>query len=132
MLTNPAGTNDVTHDIIGCGIKVHRALGPGLLESAYAACLALELVESGHAVEVRKAVPLVYRSVTLDVAFAHGLLTRRPTFPSSCVPVRLRFSVLNPLSSSPPVEPSNGWRSFSIAPGGCSMGVSARNRAPPT
>jgi GxxExxY protein len=69
MLTNPAGTNDVTHDIIGCGIKVHKALGPGLLESAYAACLALELAESGHAVEVRKAVPLVYRSVTLDVSY---------------------------------------------------------------
>jgi GxxExxY protein len=67
MLTDPAGTNDVTHDIIGCSIKIHKALGPGLLESAYAPCLALELAESGHAVELRKPVPLVYRSVTLDV-----------------------------------------------------------------
>ena len=44
-------------------------LGPGLLESAYASCLAFELRESGHAVEVRKPVPLVYRSVTLDVCY---------------------------------------------------------------
>jgi GxxExxY protein len=69
MLTDPAGTNGVTHDIIGCGIKVHKALGPGLLESAYAACLALELSECGHVVELRRAVPLVYRSVTLDVSY---------------------------------------------------------------
>ena len=69
MLTDPAGTNDVTHDIIGCAIKVHKALGPGLLESAYTPCLALELTESGHAVELRKPVPLVYRSVTLDVCY---------------------------------------------------------------
>ena len=66
MLTDPAGTNDLTHDIIGCGIKVHRALGPGLLESAYEPCLALELRESGHVVELRKPVPLVYRGITLD------------------------------------------------------------------
>ena len=66
MLTDPDGTNDLTHDIIGCGIKVHRALGPGLLESAYEPCLALELTESGHVVELRKPVPLVYRGITLD------------------------------------------------------------------
>ncbi len=69
MLTDPAGTNHVTHDIIGGGIKVHQALGPGLLESAYAPCLALELTESGHTVELRKPVPLVYRTVTLDVCY---------------------------------------------------------------
>ena len=69
MLTDPAGTNGVTHDVIGCSIKIHKVLGPGLLESAYAACLAFELTESGHAVEVRKPVPLIYRSVTLDVCY---------------------------------------------------------------
>jgi GxxExxY protein len=69
MLTDPAGTNDVTHDIIGCSIRVHKVLGPGLLESAYAPCLAFELTESGHSVEIRKPVPLVYRSVTLDVCY---------------------------------------------------------------
>ena len=34
MLTDPAGTNDLTRDIIGCAIDVHREIGPGLLESA--------------------------------------------------------------------------------------------------
>jgi GxxExxY protein len=69
MLTDPAGINGLTHDIIGCAIKVNKALGPGLLESAYEPCLAFELSESGHSVEVRKAVPLVYRSVTLDACY---------------------------------------------------------------
>jgi GxxExxY protein len=69
MLTDPVGINDLTHEIIGCAIKVHKMLGPGLLESAYVACLALELSQCGHSVELRKAVPLVYGSVTLDVSY---------------------------------------------------------------
>jgi GxxExxY protein len=69
LLTDPAGINDLTHEIIGCAIKVHKALGPGLLESAYERCLALELSEAGHSVEVRKAVPLVYRNATLDACY---------------------------------------------------------------
>ena len=69
MLTDPAGVNDLTHDIIGCAIKVHKVLGPVLLESAYEPCLALELSESGHSVELRKAVPLVYRNITLDACY---------------------------------------------------------------
>jgi len=84
MLTDPAGTNDVTRDIIGCGIKVHKALGPGLLESAYTPCLALEFMESAHAVELRKPVPLVYRSVTLDVCYWLDMLI------DQCVVVELK------------------------------------------
>ena len=48
---------------------MHKVLGPGLLESAYEQCLALELSESGHSVELRKAVPLIYRSLTLDACY---------------------------------------------------------------
>ena len=84
MLTDPAGTNDVTRDIIGCAIKVHKALGPGLLESAYTPCLALELIEGAHAVELRKPVPLVYRSVTLDVCYWLDMLI------DQCVIVELK------------------------------------------
>jgi GxxExxY protein len=69
MLTNPFGTNDITGDIIASAIEVHKALGPGLLESAYAACLTLELTERGHTVEVKKPVPLVYKTVKLEAAF---------------------------------------------------------------
>ena len=59
MLTDPFGTNDITGDIIASAIEVHKALGPGLLESAYAACLTLELIQRGHTVEFKKPVPLV-------------------------------------------------------------------------
>ncbi len=74
MLVDPSGTNHITRDIIGRAIKVHKVLGPGLLESAYAACLALELTDAGHTIELKKAVPLVYGDVTLDVAYYLDML----------------------------------------------------------
>jgi GxxExxY protein len=52
--------NTITETIIGATIQVHRALGAGLLESAYVACLAYELGKRGLAIEQRKPVPLVY------------------------------------------------------------------------
>lgn len=52
--------------IIGCAIKVHRSLGPGLLESVYQACLYYEMVKSGLQVEKEKPLPLVYEEVKLD------------------------------------------------------------------
>ena len=74
MLTDPSDTNDITHDIIGGAIQVHRTFGPGLLESAYAACLTLELRERGHAIELKKPIPLIYKSVRLDVAYYLDML----------------------------------------------------------
>jgi len=61
--------NEVTEQIIGAAIDVHRALGPGLLESAYEACLAFELVSKGLTVEQQKALPVVYRDVKLDCGY---------------------------------------------------------------
>jgi GxxExxY protein len=69
MLTDPVGTNDLTRRIIGCAIKVHRALGPGLLESAYSVCLAHELRAQQFSVETRKAVPLTYEGLQLDAIY---------------------------------------------------------------
>ena len=60
---------DLTREIIGAAIKVHRALGPGLLESAYEACLAYELQSLGMKVERQKPVPLIYEHVKLDCGF---------------------------------------------------------------
>jgi GxxExxY protein len=57
--------SDLTPEIIGAAIKVHRKLGPGLLESAYEACLAYELEKLGLHVEQQKPVPLVYESVKM-------------------------------------------------------------------
>ncbi|HZR58881.1 MAG TPA: GxxExxY protein [Terriglobales bacterium] len=65
---------DLTPEIIGAAIKVHRQLGPGLLESAYQACLAFEIGKSGLRVERQKPVPLVYESVKLDCGFRADLV----------------------------------------------------------
>ena len=61
--------NSITQNIIGCAIKVHKSLGPGLLESAYQACLHYEMVKSGLQVEKEKPLPLVYEEVKLDCGY---------------------------------------------------------------
>ena len=66
--------NRVTGDIIGSAIEVHRALGPGLLESAYESCLVFELVQRGLKVEQQKPLPVVYRGVQLDCGYRLDLL----------------------------------------------------------
>jgi GxxExxY protein len=60
---------DITPQLIGAAITVHRALGPGLLESAYEACLAHELQIRGFRVERQKPVPLIYDTIKLDCGF---------------------------------------------------------------
>lgn len=65
---------NLTEQIIGAAIKVHRRLGPGLLESAYEACLAYEIEQLGIRVQRQKAVPLVYDAVKLDCGFRADLL----------------------------------------------------------
>ena len=66
--------DQITESIIGGGIKVHRALGPGLLESAYEACLAFELSELGLRVERQKPIPVVYRDVRLDCGYRADMI----------------------------------------------------------
>jgi GxxExxY protein len=67
-------TNLLTGKIINCAIEVHKALGPGLLESAYKECLYYELNEAGLNVEKEKALPLVYKNVKLDCGYRIDLL----------------------------------------------------------
>jgi GxxExxY protein len=69
-----ARCTDITPAIIGSAIQVHRRLGPGLLESAYEACLAHELTKRGFRVERQKAVPLVYEAVKLECGFRADLV----------------------------------------------------------
>jgi GxxExxY protein len=69
--------NALTARIIGAAIAVHRALGPGLLESTYQACLIHELMGSGLHVERQVPVPVVYRPVTLDCGYRIDLLVER-------------------------------------------------------
>ncbi len=58
--------NEITYEIIGAAIEVHRLLGPGLLESAYEECLAKELALRRLNVERQKPVPVVYKDVKLE------------------------------------------------------------------
>ena len=74
MTDSTTRLNDLSHQVIGAAIEVHKALGPGLLESAYEACLACELREQGLAVEAQVALPVVYRDVRLDCGYRVDLL----------------------------------------------------------
>jgi GxxExxY protein len=57
--------NRVSGSVIGAAIDVHKALGPGLLESAYEDCLERELVERGHHVERQRTFPVVYKGAAI-------------------------------------------------------------------
>ncbi|MDP9269230.1 MAG: GxxExxY protein [Acidobacteriota bacterium] len=73
--TAPARSpRDVSHAVITAAMKVHTVLGPGLLESAYEACLAHELRNAGHKVDCQLALPIVYDGVQLDVGYRIDML----------------------------------------------------------
>jgi GxxExxY protein len=66
--------NQITHEILDSAYKVHSRLGPGLLESAYQACLVYELRKKGLKVEVEKPLPLIYEEVKLECGYRIDLL----------------------------------------------------------
>jgi GxxExxY protein len=66
--------NDITGQIIDAAMKVHTVLGPGLLESAYEACLAHELRKRGLKVDIQLGLPIEYDGVQLDVGYRIDLL----------------------------------------------------------
>ena len=61
--------NQITEKIIGAAMKVHSALGPGLLESAYEKCLLYELSQQGLSVRAQVELPITYGEVTLDAGY---------------------------------------------------------------
>ena len=67
-------SRDITPQIIGAAIKIHRRLGPGLLESAYECCLAYELEQLGLRVRRQKPIPIVYEDVKLECGFRADML----------------------------------------------------------
>ena len=67
-------TNEITGQIIDSAMKVHTALGPGLLESAYEACLAHELKKRGFQIERQKEMPIEYDGEVIDVGYRLDLL----------------------------------------------------------
>lgn len=72
-----ANANRLTEVVIGAAIEVHRALGPGLLESAYEECLAHELGLRGVSFERQVAMPVTYKGVRLDAGYRLDLVVAR-------------------------------------------------------
>ncbi|NQU87377.1 MAG: GxxExxY protein [Mariniphaga sp.] len=69
--------NELSNIIIGKAIEVHKALGPGLLESAYQECLNYELLNSGLVIEKEKALPVIYKEVKLNYGYRIDLLVNK-------------------------------------------------------
>lgn len=66
--------NRITENVIGASIEVHRALGPGLLESAYGECLCHELNLNGIQFCRQKRLPLTYKGIQLDCGYKIDLI----------------------------------------------------------
>jgi GxxExxY protein len=66
--------NEISKIVFESALKVHKVLGPGLLESAYEECLFYELKKSNLKAEKQKALPLIYEEVKLDVGYRIDLL----------------------------------------------------------
>ena len=69
--------NKITEAIIGCAFKVHSALGPGLLESAYKECLDYEMRKKGLFVQKEKPLPLIYEEVQLECGYRADFLVEK-------------------------------------------------------
>ena len=69
-----ASFNDITAQIIGAAIDVHRTLGPGLLESTYMSCMRFELTARGLRFATERLIPVVYKGIALDTAYRIDLI----------------------------------------------------------
>ena len=70
----PSEIENLASQVVNAALAVHRTLGPGLLESAYEECMAIELIHAGLHVERQKTVPLIYRGRTIDAAYRLDLI----------------------------------------------------------
>lgn len=68
---------EAAREVVDSAIQVHSALGPGLLESAYEACMAFELADRGLSVERQLALPVRYREMDLDIGYRLDLVVER-------------------------------------------------------
>lgn len=75
---------DLSYKITGSAIRVHKALGPGLLESVYQKCLEFELLKNGFKIQKEVCVPVVYGDIILDTELRLDLLV------NDCVVVELK------------------------------------------
>ena len=84
MLTDPFGTNQITRAIVGCAIRVHDVVGPGVYENIYSECMQHELTASGVSFEVNRMAPVVYKGVRLKSKYYLDLLVE------NLIPVELK------------------------------------------
>lgn len=77
MTTSDKELNEISYKIIGCAYKVHKELGPGLLESTYEVCHHFEMTSSGLLVERQKELPLVYNDIKLEAGYRIDLLVEK-------------------------------------------------------
>ena len=74
MVTINKETNELAYKVIGCAYRIHQALGPGLLESAYETCLCHELSKENINFERQKEVPIIYNGCNLDCGYRIDVL----------------------------------------------------------
>jgi GxxExxY protein len=72
-----AQRDSLTEKVIGAAIEVHRALGPGLLESAYEQCLCYELAECKLSFERQVLLPVLYKGMKLDMGYRLDIMVER-------------------------------------------------------
>ena len=68
---------EIGRNIVHCAVKVHKALGPGLLESVYQQCLAYDLKKVGLNVECEVPIPVTYEEVSIDMGFRIDMLVEK-------------------------------------------------------
>ena len=66
--------NEISHEIIGAALEIHKTIGPGLLESAYENALAFDLRELGFEVKQQFPMPFIYKDVKQDIGYRIDLL----------------------------------------------------------
>ncbi|MBK9163030.1 MAG: GxxExxY protein [Acidobacteria bacterium] len=69
--------NELSYQVIGAAMDVHRSLGPGLLESTYHACLLYKLRKNGLFVENQKPMPLIYEEVNLEIGYRIDMVVEK-------------------------------------------------------
>lgn len=69
--------SDLSHKVIGCAIEVHRALGPGLLESTYEQCLSYELSENNIPHTLQHPLPVIYKRRIIDCGYRIDIMVER-------------------------------------------------------
>lgn len=84
ITTKNTKEDEVAKAIVDAALLVHRTLDPSLLESVYEKCLAAELVERAHSVEVQQQIPIAYRNLRIEAGFRADLLVE------GCVLVELK------------------------------------------